>query len=163
MGTCANIIPMLEAPTGGMVVAVCAGDIYGGFKTPVEDGAKLKRDLGIVGDADARGGSLFQVRMLAEESVLLYYDTVIPGQHGENILTRGVDLSLFEHGTLLRIGDAAVQLTWQGRLLKKYKLSGEDISMSDVFSGHGVFLTVLKTGRVRPGDRISVLVFAGDE
>lgn len=145
------------------MVAVCAGDVYGGAKTVIEGGAKLKRDRGIAGDAAARPGNLFQVRMLAEESILLYFDEITPGENGENILTRGIALSGFEHNTLFRIGAAAVQLTWHASLLKKYRRRGEEIPMSDVFSEHGVFLTVLKTGKVRPGDKISMLIDTGGD
>ncbi len=145
------------------MVAVCTGEVYGGAKTVVEGGAKLKRDLGIPGDADAHKQSLFQVRILAEESVLLTCDQITPGEHGEHILTRGVDISRFEHGTLFRIGDAAVQLTWHARLLKKYKRCGGETPMSDIFSEHGAFLTVLKTGRTRPGNKISMLINTGDD
>jgi len=152
---------MREFPTGGVVVAICKGTDKGGPKRPLDEPVKIKRDFGIPGDAEAEKQSLLQVKMLPEEGIIAEGGGYAPGANGENILTRGVDTASIEHGTILRIGDAGLQLTWRADKFQKYRRESGDTKMTDIFATYGVFLTVLKSGCVKIGDRISIIIEDG--
>jgi MOSC domain-containing protein YiiM len=89
--------------------------------------------------------------------------TVLPGQLGENVTTRGIDLLGLSRGTILRLGSRAViELTGlrnpcghinglQPGLLKQ--VVGQD-AQGRVVRKAGVMAVVLAGGPVRVGDRI---------
>jgi MOSC domain-containing protein YiiM len=91
--------------------------------------------------------------------------TVAPGELGENVTTRGVDLLGLPVGTLLRLGDGAVvEITglrnpcaqiddFQKGLLKQVVGRGED---GGVVYKSGVMSVVREGGVVRPGDPVEV-------
>ncbi|HEX7308929.1 MOSC domain-containing protein, partial [Lentzea sp.] len=90
---------------------------------------------------------------------------VEPGQIGENVTTRGVDLLGLPTGTLLRLGpDAVVEVTglrnpcaqidgFSHGLLKEVVFRGPD---GDLVRLAGVMSVVRTGGVVRPGDEIAV-------
>lgn len=88
-----------------------------------------------------------------------------PGQMGENITTRGVDLLGLPTGAILRLGaDAVVQIT--GLRNPCYQLDGlipglmkatlDRDADGALIRKAGVMGIVLACGEVRPGDRIAV-------
>ncbi|MFT4040160.1 MAG: MOSC domain-containing protein [Thermomicrobiales bacterium] len=90
---------------------------------------------------------------------------LVPGQMGENITTRGVDLLGLPTGAILRIGaDAVVQIT--GLRNPCYQLDGlipglmkatlDRDAEGNLIRKAGVMGIVLACGDVRPGDRIAV-------
>lgn len=91
--------------------------------------------------------------------------TVTPGQIGENVTTRGVDLLGLPTGTLLRIGpEAVVEVTglrnpcaqidgFQHGLLKEVLDRDEN---GELVRKAGIMSVVLKGGQIRPGDAIEV-------
>ena len=88
-----------------------------------------------------------------------------PGELGENITTRGIDLLGLPTGTLLRIGDdAVVEVTglrnpclqiddFQDGLLKR--VVGRD-EAGNLVRKAGIMSVVRQGGAVRPGDSITV-------
>ncbi len=108
----------------GAVVAV-AGDAEHRFAKPVRTAITLVAGLGVAGDAHA--GSTVQhrsrlARRAAEPNLrqvhLIHQELftelanagfmVGPGQLGENVTTRGIDLLALSAGTRLQLGEAAV-------------------------------------------------------
>ena len=163
------------------IVAVCARPGHHFSKTPREAitlvaGVGVERD-GHAGErvqhrsrvrANPDQPNLRQVHLLHEE---LFEDvaqagfTVTPGDMGENVTTRGIDLLALPRGTRLRLGDAAeVEITglrnpcsqiddFQPGLLAQ--VVGKDAS-GRIFRKAGIMGIVLTGGTVRPGDPIRV-------
>lgn len=139
------------------IVSVCISEKKGTQKHPVPE-IQLRKQHGIVGDAHA-GNWNRQVSLLAEESV----DTIRsadlplpPGVFAENILTRGLELKTLPIGTLLKIGNALLQVTQIGKQCHNdceiKRLAGKCVMPTD-----GIFAVVVEEGNVRPGDSIEVI------
>jgi hypothetical protein len=173
---------------GGVVVAVSTDDAHR-FSKPNREQITLLAGIGIAGDVHAgpvvrhrsrrRGGgetvrpNLRQVHLLHEE---LFADVaaqgfrVLPGEMGENVTTRGVDLLGLPTGARLALGEeAVVEVTglrnpcrqidrYQPGLLKA--VLGRD-ERGQVVRRAGVMGIVVRGGRVRPGDPIGVELPAG--
>ncbi|GAB1820646.1 MOSC domain-containing protein [Herbidospora sp. RD11066] len=164
-----------------LVEAVSRSDRYT-FTKPNEGVIRLVAGLGVEGDAhygekvrhrsrmerDPDAPNLRQVHLIhAElfEELALRGFTVAPGQIGENVTTRGVDLLGLPTGTLLRIGpEAVVEVTglrnpclqidgFQKGLIKAVLGRGDD---GEVVRKAGVMSVVLTGGEIRPGDAIEV-------
>ncbi len=119
---------------------------------------RLRLRHGIVGDAHA-GDWHRQISLLAEESVdkirpLL--PGLRPGAFAENISTRGLELKTLPVGTLLRLGEAVVEVTQIGKQChggcEIQKRTGQCVMPAE-----GIFAVVVKEGTVRKGDPIEVL------
>jgi MOSC domain-containing protein YiiM len=85
-------------------------------KKPV-DRAVLVENHGIVGDAHARDWHR-QVSLLADEDIQTLRGRGIEigfGDFGENITTRGIDLSSLPIGARLSIGEALLEITQIGK------------------------------------------------
>ncbi|MEV7519143.1 MOSC domain-containing protein [Streptomyces sp. NPDC091371] len=161
------------------VTAVSSNGEYS-FTKPNRDSITLLTGLGVEGDVhagvtvkhrsrvaqDPTQPNLRQVHLIHEELFTEVGDQgfeVAPGQLGENITTRGIDLLGLPTGTLLRIGDAAVlEVTglrnpclqidaFQDGLLKQ--VVGRD-EAGNVVRKAGIMTTVREGGVVRPGDTI---------
>ena len=108
----------------GIVVAVCRSPSHD-FSKPVEDAIELVEGLGVKGDShfgatvqhvvrvreDPTKPNLRQVHLMhceLFEELKASGFSVAPGEIGENITTRGIDLLGLPDGTLLHIGKAAV-------------------------------------------------------
>ncbi|GAA2400102.1 MOSC domain-containing protein [Streptomyces glaucosporus] len=165
----------------GTVTAVSSNGTHS-FTKPNRDSITLLAGLGVEGDAhagvtvkhrsrvakDPTQPNLRQVHLIHEE---LFDEVgeagfkVRPGELGENITTRGIDLLGLPTGTLLRIGgEAVVELTglrnpclqidnFQNGLLKQ--VLGRDAD-GNVIRKAGVMGVVRTGGVVRPGDAIGV-------
>ncbi|MFH9263135.1 MOSC domain-containing protein [Streptomyces sp. NPDC017546] len=145
------------------------------------DSVTLLAGLGVEGDAhagervkhrsrvaqDPTQPNLRQVHLIHEELFTELAEagfTVAPGELGENLTTRGIDLLALPTGTRLRIGDAAVvEVTglrnpclqieaFQEGLLKQ--VVGRDATGAVVRKA-GVMSVVRRGGVVRPGDTIA--------
>jgi MOSC domain-containing protein YiiM len=165
----------------GKVTAVSSNGEHS-FSKPNRDSITLLAGLGVEGDAhagvtvkhrsrvaqDPTQPNLRQVHLIHEE---LFAEVgaegfqVAPGQLGENITTRGIDLLGLPAGTLLRIGDggAVVEVTglrnpclqidnFQDGLLKR--VVGRD-EAGNLVRKAGIMSVVREGGVVRPGDTIS--------
>lgn len=165
----------------GIVVAVSRSTGHS-FSKPNQPSINLLAGLGVKGDAhsgvtvqhrsrvaaDPTQPNLRQVHLIHGElhdELRRHGFDVAPGQMGENVTTRGVDLLSLPRGTRLRLGDAAVveviglrnpcsQLDdLQPGLLKAvidHDEEGRPIRKA------GVMSVVLAGGWIRPGDRIQV-------
>ncbi len=165
----------------GIVAAVSSNSVYS-FTKPNRESITLLAGLGVEGDVHAGATvkhrsrvaqnptqpNLRQVHLIHEElfaEVAGSGFTVTPGQLGENITTRGIDLLALPVGTLLGFGrDAVVEVTglrnpclqidhFQGGLLKQ--VVGRD-EAGHVVRKAGIMSVVKETGEVRPGDTVTV-------
>ncbi|MFC8918699.1 MOSC domain-containing protein [Streptomyces sp. NPDC047821] len=166
---------------GGTVTAVSSNGEYA-FTKPNRPGITLLAGLGVEGDVhagvtvkhrsrmaqDPTQPNLRQVHLIHEElfaEVAREGFTVRPGDLGENITTRGVDLLGLPTGALLHIGsDAVVEVTglrnpcvqidaFEDGLLKQ--VVGRD-ETGAVVRKAGIMGIVKAGGPVRPGDAIKV-------
>ena len=140
----------------GTVVSVSISSKKGVKKTPVESVA-LRADDGIEGDAHA-GPWHRQVSLLAEESIQKIRDSGLEvgyGAFAENITTRGLVLHELPVGTRLRIGECHAEVTQIGKECHDrcaiYHAVGDCVMPRE-----GIFIRVLKGGRVKPGDTVIV-------
>lgn len=172
--------------TYGTVTTVSSSDGHT-FSKESRDSVTLLAGLGVEGDAhagervkhrsrvaqDPTQPNLRQVHLIHEELFTELADagfTVAPGELGENLTTRGIDLLALPTGTLLRIGDdAVVEVTglrnpclqiegFQEGLLKQ--VVGRDAAGAVVRKA-GVMSVVRRGGVVRPGDTVAAELPAG--
>ncbi|MEU5477795.1 MOSC domain-containing protein [Streptomyces mirabilis] len=167
---------------GGAVTAVSSNGTYS-FTKPNRASITLLAGLGVEGDVHAGTTVKHRFRMAKDPSqvnlrqVHLMHEelfdelresgfTVAPGELGENVTTRGVNLLGLPVGTLLRLGDeAVVEITglrnpcaqiddFQKGLLKQ--VVGRDEDGGGVVYKSGVMSVVREGGVVRPGDPVEV-------
>lgn len=164
-----------------MVVAVCRGRGHH-FSKPVVDGITLLAGLGVEGDAHAGVTVQHRSRVVADPTqpnlrqihfihAELHDElrergyAVEPGQLGENVTTRGLDVLALPRGTVLRLGtDAVVEVTglrnpcnqindFRPGLLGKVLCRDAD---GRVIRKAGIMGIVRRGGAIRAGDRIRV-------
>lgn len=169
------------------VVAVARDDAHR-FSKPLREEITLITGHGVEGDAHAGPTITRRVRYRPTETVpnlrqvhLIHRElfdevavdgfTVEPGQLGENVTTRGVDLLSLPRGTRIRLGEhAAVEITglrnpckqingFQSGLMKRLVSRGDD---GEVVRLAGVMAIVLSDGVVRAGDALSVTLPEGE-
>lgn len=165
----------------GVVTAVSRSDEYT-FTKPVRESITLLAGLGVEGDVhqgvtvkhrsrvaqDPTQPNLRQVHLMHAELFDELRDkgfAVEPGQIGENVTTRGIDLLGLPTGTLLHLGpEAVVEVTglrnpcvqidnFSTGLLKEVVGKGPD---GELVRRAGIMSIVLAGGEVRPGDEIRV-------
>jgi MOSC domain-containing protein YiiM len=163
------------------VIAVCSQSGHVFSKTPRET-IMLLAGIGVEGDAHAgktvrhrsRVGAnpnqpnLRQVHLLPAElfdEVAQAGFTVTPGDLGENVTTRGIDLIALPRGTRLRLGDEAeVEITGLRNPCKQIddfqpgllaQVVGKD-DAGNIVRKAGVMSVVLTGGTIRPGDPVRV-------
>ncbi len=170
----------------GTVVAVSSNGGYS-FSKPNRDSVRLLAGLGVEGDVhagttvkhrsrmaqDPTRPNLRQVHLVHEELLAEVGEEgfeVAPGELGENITTRGVDLLALPVGTLLHIGDDVVLTVtglrnpclqidnFQDGLLKR--VVGRD-DAGNVVRKAGIMSIVTEGGEVRPGDTVKVELPSG--
>jgi cyclic pyranopterin monophosphate synthase len=140
----------------GEVVAVNLSAAKGERKKST-DGATLLVEHGIEGDAHA-GAWHRQVSLLAQESIDKMRDLgleVGPGDFAENITTIGLDVAALPLGTVLDLGEALVEVTQIGKECHSrcaiYHQAGDCVMPRE-----GIFVRVLRGGRVAPGDPVRI-------
>ncbi|MFF4350695.1 MOSC domain-containing protein [Streptomyces sp. NPDC001530] len=165
----------------GAVSAVSSNGTYA-FTKPNRESITLLAGLGVEGDVhagttvkhrfrmekDPSQVNLRQVHLMHEELFDELREagfTVAPGELGENVTTRGIDLLGLPVGALLRLGDeAVVEITglrnpcaqidnFQKGLLKQ--VVGRDGDGAVAYKS-GVMSVVREGGVVRPGDSVEV-------
>jgi MOSC domain-containing protein YiiM len=142
----------------GKIVSINISDKKGVRKKPVKE-AILKTDFGIEGDAHASSKWHRQVSLLAIESIKKMQDKglkVNPGDFAENITTEGIDLLKLPVGTKMTIGDnIEVEVSQIGKVCHTrceiYNQAGDCVMPKE-----GIFVKVLKGGKVTEGDKIVV-------
>lgn len=176
-------MPIAQTPSPAIVAAVSQSATHSMSKKPALS-IRLLAGLGIAGDAhagvtvkhrsrvarDPTQPNLRQVHLIHAElhdELRKAGFTVIPGQMGENITTRGLDLLALPTGTRLRLGaQAIVEVT--GLRNPCNQLNGIEPGLMDatldrdaegnLIRKAGVMGIVLVGGDVRPGDEIWVEV-----
>ena len=140
------------------VVSVNISDKKGMRKKPVEE-VVLKAEYGIEGDAHASSEWHRQVSLLALESINKMRDmglNVSPGDFAENITTEGIDLVSLPVGTKMQIGGEVIgEVSQIGKECHTrcaiYYQAGDCVMPKE-----GIFIRVLRGGKVRAGDNVSV-------
>ena len=142
----------------GKVKAVCISEEKGVQKLEVDE-VYLKVDHGIVGDAHA-GNWHRQVSLLAAESIAKTQKALdyklANGDFAENIVTEGLVLFTLPVGTKLQIGEAEGEITQIGKECHK-GCAIRELAGDCVMPREGIFIKVIKPGKVKPGDDIKVL------
>jgi len=141
----------------GHVIAVCTSSKRGVQKKPVA-AIEVIVDHGVKDDAHA-GDWHRQVSLLADESADVMRSKGVPigpGDFGENIVTRDIEVKSLPVGQRLRVGgDVLLEVTQIGKVCHDrcaiYYAAGECIMPSE-----GIFCKVLHPGRIKPGDAIEV-------
>ncbi len=141
------------------IVAVCVSERKGEQKVDVGEGV-LKEDHGLVGDAHA-GDWHRQVSLLAVESINKMRDKgldVGPGDFAENLTVSGMELHTLPVGTRIQIGG-------YGPILEVTQIGKECHTRCAIFyqagecvmPTEGIFAIVLREGRIKRGDRLSLV------
>jgi cyclic pyranopterin phosphate synthase len=140
----------------GAVVAVNVSVAKGERKKSAPE-VILRVEHGIEGDAHA-GGWHRQVSLLAQESIDKMTAAgldVGPGDFAENITTAGIDVDTLPLYTTLDVGEALVEVTQIGKECHSrcaiYHQAGDCVMPRE-----GIFVRVLRGGRVAPGDTVRV-------
>lgn len=167
--------------TKPIVIAV-ASDMAHNIAKPLQDSINLIAAWGVEGDAHAGktvqhrydkrrnpdAPNLRQVHLMHSElfdHVSGLGITVKPGQMGENITTRGLDLLGLPRGTQLKIGEAVIEVTGLRNpckyldqiapgLMKACMGRYEDGS---IFPQSGIMGIIIESGEVRAGDEIHII------
>lgn len=166
----------------GAVVTAVSRDAVHGFSKKLQDSIRLLAGLGVEGDAhlgvtvqhrsrvaaDPTQPNLRQVHLIHAElfdELRAAGFAVAPGELGENVTTRGIDLLALPTGARLHLGAAAViEVTglrnpcaqidrFQRGLM--HAVLGRD-AQGNLVRKAGVMAIVLAGGEVRPGDAVGV-------
>jgi molybdopterin adenylyltransferase len=141
-----------------IILSVCISHKKGIPKTP-KAVVKLIEGYGIEDDAHASYSSHRQVSLLAYESIIKMQRlglNVRPGSFGENITTRGIELTQLHIGDRLKIGDdVIIEISQIGKVCHTrcaiYYKAGDCVMPRE-----GVFARVIKGGLTQPGDAITM-------
>ncbi|MDA8214717.1 MAG: hypothetical protein M0Z64_05500 [Nitrospiraceae bacterium] len=150
----------MAGQTIGKVVSINISEKKGVRKKPVDE-AVINENSGIEGDAHASSQWHRQVSLLALESIKKMQSMgldVKPGDFAENITTEGVDLISLPIGTRMKIGsDVVGEVSQIGKECHNrcaiYYQAGDCVMPKE-----GIFIKILKGGRIRNGDRISIMM-----
>jgi len=141
----------------GKVVSINISDKKGVRKKPVTE-AEIVTDFGIEGDAHASQNWHRQISLLAVESIKKMQALglkVNPGVFAENITTEGIDLLGLPVGTKMSIGNVAVEVSQIGKECHTrcsiYYQAGDCVMPKE-----GIFVKVLKGGKIKQGDAIKI-------
>ena len=139
------------------VVSINISSKKGIRKKPVGE-AEILINYGIEGDAHSSSEWHRQVSLLAVESIRKMQALglkVNPGDFAENITTEGIDLPSLPVGTKLTVGDIELEVSQIGKECHTrcsiYYQAGDCVMPKE-----GIFVKVLKGGKIKKGDRIVV-------
>lgn len=138
------------------IEAVCVSHKKGIVKKE-QEGIELKKAWGIEGDAHA-GDWHRQVSLLAGESIDQVKE-ILPalknGAFAENIITRGIDLTILGIGSKLRLGDGVLlEITQIGKECHNSGCAIKKATGDCIMPREGIFAKVLEGGKIVPGDDI---------
>lgn len=141
----------------GKVMAVCISEKKGTQKRNVHE-ALFIEDFGLENDAHA-GKWHRQVSLLSYEKIQDFKKKGAPvedGAFGENLIVSGIDFKNLPVGTRFQSGDVVMEMTQIGKECHSgceiYKIMGDCIMPRE-----GVFARVIRGGRIREGDELTVL------
>ncbi|MBI4684734.1 MAG: MOSC domain-containing protein [Nitrospirae bacterium] len=141
----------------GKVISINISSEKGVRKKPVHE-ALIKHNYGIEDDAHASSNWHRQVSLLAIESIQKMQRMgldVKPGDFAENITTEGINLVDLPIGTRISIGEIALEVSQIGKECHTrcniYYQAGDCVMPKE-----GIFVKVLKGGKIKKGDEIVV-------
>ena len=141
----------------GKVMAICISEKKGPQKRNVHE-ALFIEDFGLENDAHA-GKWHRQVSLLSYEKIQDFKKKGAPvedGAFGENLIVSGIDFKNLPVGTRFQSGDVVLEMTQIGKECHSgceiYKIMGDCIMPRE-----GVFARVIRGGRIREGDELTVL------
>lgn len=142
----------------GRIVSINISEKKGVRKKPVDE-AIIDENLGIKGDAHASSEWHRQVSLLAIESIKKMQAMgldVEPGDFAENITTEGVDLLTLPMSSRMKIGSEVIgEVSQIGKECHTrcaiYYQAGDCVMPKE-----GIFIKILKGGRIKKGDEITV-------
>ena len=141
----------------GKVMAICISEKKGTQKRNVHE-ALFIEDFGLENDAHA-GKWHRQVSLLSYERIQDFKKKGAPvedGAFGENLIVSGIDFKNLPVGTRFQCGDVVLEMTQIGKECHNgceiYKIMGDCIMPRE-----GVFARVIRGGRIREGDELTVL------
>jgi len=153
MNTRTKETPKME----GIVKHVCVSEEKGTVKGAVQC-VNLIVDHGIEGDAHA-GSWHRQISILDESDIEVMREKGLnlePGAFGENLIVEGLKIAEFGIGTLLKVGDARLELSQIGKVCHNrcaiYHKTGDCIMPRS-----GLFARVIEGGRISSGIKIKPL------
>lgn len=142
----------------GKILDVNISEKKGTVKTPVEY-VNLIEDYGIENDAHA-GKWHRQVSLLARESIdkmIRDYDLDLKdGDFAENLTTEGIELHSLKVGTLLKVGEAIIQVTQIGKECHTGCAIKQKVKHC-IMPTEGIFARVISGGRVKKSDIVKVI------
>lgn len=115
-------------------------------------------DRGFAGCAHARPGGPRQVLLMDIET--LEEMEIAPGAVKENITTRGIDLRVLKAGERLWIGEALLEVTLRCDPCDQMEEIRPGLR-EELRGRRGMLFRVVKGGRIRVGDSIRKLEYAG--
>lgn len=139
------------------LIAICTSEKKGTSKTMIKE-ANVIEDFGIENDAHA-GKWHRQVSLLALEKIEDFKNKgadVDFGAFGENLVVEGIELDKLPIGQKIKVGEIELEVTQIGKKCHDkcaiYYQVGQCIMPSN-----GIFTKVLKGGKVKVGEEITVL------
>lgn len=143
----------------GRVIAINISSQKGVRKKPIKE-AVIKTNYGIEGDAHASSEWHRQISLLAIESIEKIRTlglNVKPGDFAENITTENISLSELPLGTKIIVGDVELEISQIGKECHTRCNIYHQVG-NCVMPDEGIFARVLKGGKIKEGDDISVSV-----
>jgi len=151
----------------GRIVSVNISKKKGEIKKPVKE-AELKKDFGVEGDVHAGLNEKKQVSILSwermKEASFCFKKAGIklsPGVYAENLTVEGIDLRKLKIGDRLKTKEIILEISQIGKKChlhcEIYKKLGKCIMPKE-----GIFVRVIKGGKVRAGDEIEVINESGN-
>ena len=140
----------------GIVRAVCISEARGTEKKNIGSAVFVK-NYGIQNDAHA-GSWHRQVSLLSYEKAEDFRNAGAPvadGSFGENLLVSGMDLKSLPVGTVLKCGNALLQVTQIGKECHSRCVIGQTMGRC-IMPEEGIFARVLRGGIVRNGDVVDI-------
>lgn len=143
------------------IISINISEKKGQQKTPVPE-VRVIENFGIEGDAHASSKWHRQVSLLSIESIRKMKSLGIdasPGSFAENITTEGIDLMSLPVGTRLKLGNGSScvigEVSQIGKICHErcviYEIAGDCIMPKE-----GIFIRILKSGKIKVGDPIFV-------
>lgn len=142
----------------GKVIAINISEKKGVPKESIPEGNFIE-DFGLEGDAHA-GKWHRQVSLLGNESIekmkKIGIEGLCSGKFAENLTTQGINLYELPIGTKLKIGNTLQEVTQIGKECHSGCAIFHQVGQC-IMPKEGIFTKVLKGGKIRVGDDISVI------
>jgi MOSC domain-containing protein YiiM len=152
----------------GKIISINISEKKGEQKKPVNE-VHVIENYGMKGDAHASSKWHRQISLLGIESIKKMQSLgldVSPGSFAENITTEGIDLLSLPVGTRLKLGRGFSSVIGEVSQIGKvchercdiYKQAGDCVMPKE-----GIFIRILKGGKIKVGDPIEVSLRDSDD